>query len=114
MIENMSGLSQGLLFALGAYTIIAILADCWTTSLGLAGGLKEMNPINKFLFAKIGQALTTFIEGAAVLFTGVLMSQLSPKAAFVYLGAIATEESVMAVRNYFKLKAAKIKFSLPF
>lgn len=111
LAENMSGAAQGYLFAEAAYACLAAVADQYTTMIGLQHGLTEMNPINKFLFAKIGQPLTAFIEGVAMLFSGIGLSVWSPKAAFVFFGIIAAEETAMAVRNYLLLKKSKISLS---
>jgi len=34
--------------------VVAILGDCWYTGIGLSKGFKEGNPINRWLFGKIG------------------------------------------------------------
>lgn len=114
MVDNMSSAAQVALFFLAAYAIVASLGDSWTTALGLSGGMEEMNPINKFLFAKIGQPLTTFLEIVAIIITSMLMSMESPTGSFIYLGVIAALETSMVIRNYLLLKKAKIPFSWPF
>ena len=104
MIDNMTGLQQGLLFGLVAGGTVASLLDAYYTSLGLSKGLKEMNPINAYLFLKIGVALTTFIEVAAFIFVSVGMSVVSPMFSFIYAGAITALETYMAIRNKKLLK----------
>lgn len=97
---NQPGFAESFtLFLLYAYMVIAILGDCYYTSIGLAKGFKEANPINRWLFGKIGQALTCFVEGAAVTFTGGFIMSASMPAAFVYWGVIAALETFMVYRN---------------
>ena len=90
------------LFLLYAYMVIAILGDCWYTGIGLAKGFKEANPINRWLFSKIGQALTCFLEAAAITITGGVIMSLEGKDmpwTFAYWGAIAALETFMVYRN---------------
>jgi hypothetical protein len=86
-------------FLLYAYTMVASLGDCYYTGEGLAKGLKEGNPLNHWLFGKIGQAGTTFLELAAVTFISGIIAFYSMPAAFIYLGAIAVTETFMVYRN---------------
>jgi hypothetical protein len=89
-------------FLIYAYMIIAILGDCYYTGIGLAKGFKEANPINRWLFGKIGQALTCFVEGVAITITGGVIMSLSGKSMWqtgVYWGAIAVVETIMVYRN---------------
>ena len=87
------------LVVLYAYMVVAILGDCWYTGIGLSKGFKEGNPINRWLFGKIGQALTTFLEAAAITFTGGFIAMQSMTWAFAYWGGIAVLESIMVFRN---------------
>jgi uncharacterized membrane protein len=79
--------------------IIAILGDCYYTGIGLAKGFKEANPINRWLFGKIGQALTCFLEAAVITIVGGVIMSFSMPATFVYWGAIAALETFMVYRN---------------
>lgn len=96
-----------LLLTLGA--IVTTLGDFYTTMIALQHGFTEMNPLNRWLFKKIGQPLTAFIELAAVLFlTAILAAKFSVHAAYAYAIGLTAVETVMCVRNYRLLKAAKI------
>jgi hypothetical protein len=86
-------------FCLIVAGLIFIILDYVTTSIGLGCGLIEANPVNKWLFAKIGQALTTFIEATLYLFLGGLMLFLSVKMAFIFVIAVLITEIVMVLRN---------------
>jgi hypothetical protein len=104
MIDNMTDGQQLALFILVGASLAAGLADYVTTAIGLGKGFKEINPINKFLFAKIGQPLTAFIELALMIFTPMLLSTFSPVAGFVSAIGFLALESFNAIRNYRLIK----------
>jgi hypothetical protein len=87
------------LFILYGLTMGACLGDCYYTGIGLSKGLVEGNPLNRWLFKKIGQALTTFIEMVAVTFIGGFIAAKSCPAAATFWGIIAVTETVMVIRN---------------
>lgn len=87
------------LFILIGTGIVACIADYITTVKGLAEGFKEANPINKFLFSKLGQPLTAFLEIAAFISVATLMAASSVEAAIGFAAAITVEEAIMAIRN---------------
>jgi len=100
-------------FLIYAYMLIAILGDAYYTGTGLAKGFKEANPINAWLFPKIGQALTCFLETAAITVTGGVIMSLTGKSMWqvaVYWGAIAVLETYMVYRNRKLLGYAKPLF----
>lgn len=87
------------LFILYGYTITAYLGDSYYTGIGLSKGLTEGNPINRWLFSKIGQALATFIEAVAITFIGLFIASHSYPAAYTYWGIVAAVETYMVWRN---------------
>jgi Domain of unknown function (DUF5658) len=88
--------------------ILTILADGYTTTVALAHGFKEGNPIMRWLFGKVGQALAIFISVSLVLFAGGLISGLGLNYGYLYFGIVSAGEAVRALLNYRTLKAAKI------
>ena len=100
MFNNMSDTQSFVLFCSIGAAIVASLFDCYYTGLGIAKGLKEANPINAWLFAKIGQALTAFLEIAAVIWTaGLIGGFVSMKGGIAYALGIAGLETYMAIRG---------------
>jgi hypothetical protein len=104
MIDNMTDAQQLALFILVGASLIAGLADYVTTAIGLGKGGQEMNPINRFLFKKIGQPLTAFIELTLMIFCPILLSTASPVAGFVTAAGFLALESFNAIRNYRLIK----------
>jgi hypothetical protein len=97
---NQPGFWESLgIFVLYAYMLVAILGDTYYTGVGLAKGLKEMNPINRWLFPKLGQALTCFVEAAAITVVGGVFMAYSMPLAYGYWGLIAALEIWMVYRN---------------
>ena len=72
------------LFILYICMVVAVLGDCYYTGIGLSKGLTEGNPLNRWLFGKIGQALTCFLEAAFVTFAGGGIAVYSMPAAFIF------------------------------
>jgi len=97
-----------LLFALSASSLLAFLGDGYTTMIGLQHGFKEGNPIARWLFKKIGQSGTLFVESVALLFAIGAISNYDLNAAYAFAGIITAGEAVMFIRNYRLLKKAKI------
>jgi hypothetical protein len=97
-----------ILAALVLTTLVAVLGDAYTTMAGLAKGLAEGNPVMKFFFSKIGQSLTAFLSAVAVLAFGTVVAAHSLGAAYVFFGGVTIAEGIVTLRNYLKLKAAKI------
>jgi len=98
----------GVLALLSLVTLLAILADGYTTSVALKNGFVEQNPIARWLFKKIGQPLTLFLDGVAILFLAGLFSNYTLKGAYTFLGVVGGAEIFFATRNYLRLKKQKI------
>src|SRR5208337_2894345 len=97
---NQPGFWESLsLFILYVYMLVAILGDTYYTGIGLAKGFKEKNPINRWLFPRLGQALTCFVEAAAITLVGGICIAYSMPLAFGYWGLIAALETWMVYRN---------------
>lgn len=88
--------------------ILGFLGDAYSTMIGLQHGYIEQNRLSKWLFAKIGQSLTVFIEGTLVLFIGGTIAAHRLGAGYLYFGIVGGLEMVQALRNYLKLRKAKI------
>lgn len=88
--------------------VSAFLGDAYATMIALQHGYVEGNPITKWLFRKIGPSFTAFLSAVAILFFGGWISTHSLGASYVFLGGISLTEGAIALRNYLKLKAAKI------
>lgn len=86
----------------------AYIGDAYLTNIGISKGFKEGNPLNAWLFKKIGFSLTCFIEGASFLIGGAAMTSEGAGPAALFFGIIAAGELVMVVRNYLMLKKAKV------
>ena len=87
------------LFILYICMVVAVLGDCYYTGIGLSKGLTEGNPLNRWLFGKIGQALTCLLEAAFVTFAGGGIAVYSMPAAFIFWGIVAVGETWMVIRN---------------
>lgn len=95
--------------SLGVAASLTYLADAYTTMIGLNNGrFSEGNPINRFLFKKIGLPLTVFLFGSAMLWFGGYLTNYGVAKADTFFGIIAGVEALVALRNYKLLKAAKI------
>jgi hypothetical protein len=105
---NASDAQVGVVALLCLVTVLAILADAYTTMIGLEHGLVEGNPLMKWLFKKVGLSFATFISGAAVLFIGGFISSYGLQYSDIYFGIVSAGESVRALLNYRKLKAMKV------
>lgn len=106
MTENMSGLSQFLLFALIFLGVLAGLGDAYYTFKGFSVNLVEANPVARFLQKKLGNAFSTFVAISAFILTASFASVVSPAAAFVFAGAITGLETFNTIRNYKLFKKA--------
>ena len=104
MTENMSGLSQFLLFALIGGGTVACLGDAYYTVKGFSVGLTEGNPVTRWLQKKLGNALSTFVATGAFILTASIISVFTPTGSFVYAGAITGLEVFNTVRNYLLYK----------
>jgi hypothetical protein len=110
-MPNLGGVSDLQTFAVfgcAAAASVAILADTYTTMIGLQHGFVEGNPLMRWLFKKVGISFATFLVGGFVLIFGAFLTSYSVYGTDVYFGIIAAGEGFQAVRNYRKLKAAKI------
>jgi len=97
--NDMSFWAAFTLFVLVGFGIVASLADCYYTGIGLSKGFKEGNPVFKLLMKKMGLAEACFVTTAAYIFTAGLMSMVSHTAAYVYAAGIAGLEVFNALRN---------------
>jgi hypothetical protein len=90
-----------LYFLLTGLALFAIVADYITTIKAMDKGGYEGNPINRWLFKKIGPAFTTFIEAVFFLIVSAALFQAAGIGYSAgYSGFIASLESYMAIRNY--------------
>jgi hypothetical protein len=103
-----SGAQLGLLLALCATSLLTLLGDGYTTMIGLQHGFVEGNPLAKWLFKKIGQSFTLFLEGTVLLFAIGAISNYDLNAAYVFAGILTAGEAAMCVRNYKLLKKSNI------
>ncbi len=87
-----------------AWAVLAVIGDFITTAKGLARGFVEANPIDRWLFKKIGQSLTCFIEGTAMTITAAAIGYKSLGASMLFLGIVAGFETFQTIKNYRKLK----------
>ncbi len=107
MTDNMSGLSQFLLFALISLGVVASLGDAYTTMLGFGVNLVEGNPVARWLQKKLGFGLSAFVAIGAFILTASLLSVPTPVGAFIFAGAITALETFNTIRNYRMFKKAK-------
>jgi hypothetical protein len=92
------------LFASIGLMIGVQVADYITTVKGMAKGLVEGNPIQKWLFGKIGVAAGSFTSMMATLLVSFLFlgfAGIGP--ATLFSGIVAAGETVQAILNYRKL-----------
>lgn len=110
-MSNLGGMTDGQAFRVVGFAfffMLAYLADIYTTFCGLSEGFVEGNPLMRWAFKKMDKALASFIGGTVVLFIGGFLTNYGWGAASLYFGIVGAGESVIALRNYRKLKAAKI------
>ena len=94
-----------IMFILSGGVLATGLGDYITTAIGLGKGMVEVNPINKFLFSKIGQPLTAFFEIALGIFTPIIIAQQAGFAyGAVYAAGLIALEATMTIRNAKLLK----------
>jgi hypothetical protein len=108
MYVPISGSQTGILAATAFAFLLAFMADAYTTMVGLEHGSVETNPVSRWFFSKIGQTGTVFVQAVAILIGGAAMSNWGFAPPEVFWGSLAVSETFFAVRNYLKLKAAKI------
>jgi len=111
MSFDMTSAQAFMVFASGAAATLALLADNYTTMIALQHGFSEGNPIIKWLFKKVGTSFTAFLTGDSMLIAGAAMTNYGADQAAMFFGIIAVGESVRALLNYRKLKAAKISLN---
>jgi hypothetical protein len=105
---NASDAQVGVVALLCLVTVLSLLADAYTTMIGLEHGMVEGNPIMKWLFKKVGLSFATFLSSAVVLFIGGFLSNFGLEYSDAYFGIVAAGEGIRALLNYRKLKALKI------
>lgn len=108
MFVPISGAQTGILAATAFAFLLAFMGDCYTTMIGLEHGFVETNSVSRWFFSKIGQTGTFFAQAAAILIGGAAMSNWGFVPPEVFWGSLAASETFFAVRNYLRLKAAKI------
>ena len=108
MIAAWTGGQTGVLAVLVGTTIAAILGDSYTTMIALQKGYVEGNPVMRYLFKKIGQPLAVFLTGVAALFIGGSLAAHDLVWGYTYFGILSGLEGATTLRNYLKLKQAKI------
>lgn len=86
-------------FLLWAWALVAILGDSYYTGIGLAKGFVEGNPISRWLFKKVGMALTTFIGAVVVMIIGTIFSTQGYVYGDLFLAIVAAAETYMVYRN---------------
>lgn len=96
-------------FLVFAFAAIAILGDFYTTQRGLEAGMTEMNPLNRWLFKKIGLPFTAWLEGIAFVGTALAFVSYSENAATAYCTIVGAWEAYMYFRNKGILNKAKVK-----
>jgi len=94
-------------FLLWIYALVSLLGDYIFTCFGLAAGDVERNPLNKILFKKWGQGVTSFVDICIVLFIGGAFAYFSIPAALVFFGAVSAGETFICIKNYLLLKKQK-------
>lgn len=105
--DIMTGQGFAVMASIAAF-MVAYTADSYTTTVGLQNGFTETNPLNSWLFNKIGLPLTTFIEAVIVLWLGAFLTDYGWAPATAMFGTLTVTETFFAVRNYLRLKKAKI------
>jgi ABC-type tungstate transport system substrate-binding protein len=84
------------------------LADYYTTIKGMDKGLKEANPVNRWLFKKMGLPLTTFIEAGVVLaITTAFAAGYSYTAGTVFSSLVIVGKLYTVTRNLILLRKAR-------
>jgi hypothetical protein len=110
-MSNLGGFTDAQAFEVlgsAAAFVAAYLADRYTTMVGLANKMVEGNPLMRWLIAKMGFSLSAFAVGGAILVGGIALTNVGIAQTCAFYGIIAAGEAVVAVRNYLKLKSAKI------
>lgn len=88
-------------FVLTGTALVAEFGDYITTAEDLAIGGKELNPVARYLQAKIGQAATAFLGGAMTIGTVGLFAWAGyPALGAVFAAVITGIETWMTIRNY--------------
>ena len=90
-----------------AAATVAGVGDAYTTQLGFDAGLTEGNPVAKWLQAKLGLALSTFLVLALFIFSAGVMSVYQPPLAMIYAAGILALETTMVIRNSILIKQRK-------
>ena len=90
------------------FAAAAVVADGYTTAIGLQHGLVEGNPVMRWLFKKVGTAFSTFLVGGTVLIAGAFWTNFGAGPAELFYGGIGAGLAFQSFLNYRKLKKAKI------
>lgn len=110
-MSNLGGISDAQAFGVFGFAVaasLALLADAYTTMIGLQNGFVEGNPLMKWLFKKVGTSFATFLTGGSMLILGAFFASRTAVGGDVFFGVITAAEGFQALKNYRKLKAAKI------
>jgi hypothetical protein len=111
IVSNLGGMTDGQVITAFALAVAAggsLLADAYTTMIGLQHGLTEGNPLMRLLFKKVGLPFATFLSGSFTLILGAALSSYSVYATDAFFGIVLGVEIPVVLRNYRLLKAAKI------
>jgi len=107
-LGSMSDLAALGVLGAAAFASVAILSDAYLTMKGLENGFVEGNPLMRWLFKKVGQSFAAFLSGGVVLIVGTALTNYGAAPAAAFFSVIGVCETVQALLNYRKLKAAKV------
>ena len=86
----------------------AVVADNYTTAIGLQHGFVEGNPVTRWLIKKVGTSFAGFLLGGTVLISGAFFTNYGAAPAAAVYGIVGTGLGIRAFLNYRKLKKANI------
>lgn len=106
---NLTAAQAWVLFGLMGAAVVAVILDYISTVKGLAAGLKEGNPLMRWLFTKIGQPASAFVSVVVVLAVALPLSTWHAYPDMMFCGAVAGTEFLMFYRNSKLLKTSAKK-----
>jgi hypothetical protein len=95
------------LFGLVVLNFALELADYLTTIKGMDKGLVEANPLNNFLFKKIGLPLTTFIEAGLVLVITTIFAAFNLEHGAIFSGCYSVFKLFTVIENLRHIRKLK-------
>jgi len=92
-----------------ALAVVGTLADAWTTRRGLAGGLREANPVSRWLIERTGRVwvATLAFDAVVVWVCAWFLDSIAPAAATAWLVAAGVGQLVVARLNHRLLEARR-------